>query len=137
MQRGGHEFDGFHQSGDGIKTPLVLPAARPPNTLDATPSPLFSTAACFGLFTYERSQNMNWDQIEGKWKQMKGSVKEKWGKLTNDDLDYIAGSRDKLIGKLQERYGYKKEEASKYADNWYDSIDKPATSEELAGARKR
>ena len=45
---------------------------------------------------------MNWDQVEGKWTQMKGSIKQQWGKLTDDDLDYIAGSRDKLIGKLQE-----------------------------------
>jgi uncharacterized protein YjbJ (UPF0337 family) len=61
---------------------------------------------------------MNWDQIEGKWKQMKGSVKQKWGKLTDDDLDYIAGSRDKFVGRLQERYGVAKEEAQKQADEW-------------------
>ena len=52
---------------------------------------------------------MNWDQIEGKWKQAKGSLKTQWGKLTDDDLDAIAGQRDKLVGKLQERYGYAKE----------------------------
>ena len=48
---------------------------------------------------------MNWDQVEGKWKQMKGSVKEKWGKFTDDDLDVINGKRESLVGKLQERYG--------------------------------
>ena len=61
---------------------------------------------------------MNWDQIEGKWKQMKGSVKQKWGKLTDDDLDYIAGSRDKFVGRIQERYGIAKDEAQKQADEW-------------------
>jgi uncharacterized protein YjbJ (UPF0337 family) len=61
---------------------------------------------------------MNWDQVGGKWKQMKGSVKEKWGKLTDDDLDIIAGKRDKLIGKLQERYGIAKEEAERQSDEW-------------------
>jgi uncharacterized protein YjbJ (UPF0337 family) len=61
---------------------------------------------------------MNWDQVEGKWKQMKGSMKQKWGKLTNDDLDYIAGSRDRFVGRMQERYGIDKEEAQKQADEW-------------------
>jgi len=46
---------------------------------------------------------MNWDQVEGKWQQFKGSVKQKWGKLTDDDLDVIAGKRDQLVGKIQER----------------------------------
>ena len=54
---------------------------------------------------------MNWDQIEGKWKQYTGSVKERWGKLTDDDLTVIGGKRDQLIGVIQERYGIAKEEA--------------------------
>ena len=61
---------------------------------------------------------MNWDQVEGKWKQLKGSVKQKWGKLTDSDLDYIAGKRDEFIGRLQERYGLGKEEAQKQAEEW-------------------
>ena len=61
---------------------------------------------------------MNWDQIEGKWKQMKGSVKQKWGKLTDDDLDVIAGKQDQLAGKIQERYGVTKEEAAKQVREW-------------------
>jgi uncharacterized protein YjbJ (UPF0337 family) len=61
---------------------------------------------------------MNSDQMAGKWKQMKGSAKEQWGKLTDDDLNVIAGQREKLIGKLQERYGYAREEAQKRADEW-------------------
>jgi uncharacterized protein YjbJ (UPF0337 family) len=54
---------------------------------------------------------MNWDIIEGKWKQFSGEVQTQWGKLTNDDLDVIAGNKEKLAGKLQERYGWSKEEA--------------------------
>ena len=65
---------------------------------------------------------MNWDQIEGQWKQMKGTLRERWGKLTDDDLDVIAGNRDKFIGKVQERYGIAREEAQKRADEWAKSM---------------
>jgi uncharacterized protein YjbJ (UPF0337 family) len=61
---------------------------------------------------------VNWDIIEGKWKQMKGAVKQRWGKLTDDELDQLAGHRDKLVGKLQERYGINKDEAEKQVDEW-------------------
>ena len=61
---------------------------------------------------------MNWDQVSGNWKQFKGMVKEKWGKLTDDDLDVISGKRDQLIGKLQEKYGIAKEEAEKELKSW-------------------
>jgi uncharacterized protein YjbJ (UPF0337 family) len=56
---------------------------------------------------------MNWDRIEGNWKQFKGKVKEQWGKLTDDNLDIIAGNRDRLAGKVQEAYGISKDEAMK------------------------
>ena len=66
---------------------------------------------------------MNWDQIEGKWKQAKGSIKQKWGKLTDDDLDVINGKQDVLLGKIQERYGITREEAQKQLDSWdYSSV---------------
>ncbi len=52
-----------------------------------------------------------WDRIEGSWKQMSGKVKEQWGKLTDDDLQTVAGKRDQLLGKIQERYGYAKDRA--------------------------
>lgn len=64
---------------------------------------------------------MNWDQVQGKWKQLRGSVKQKWGKLTDNDLDYIAGSREQFIGRLQERYGIAKEEAQKQLEEWVNS----------------
>ncbi|HSO72147.1 MAG TPA: CsbD family protein, partial [Thermodesulfobacteriota bacterium] len=57
-------------------------------------------------------------QIEGNWKQFKGQIKEKWGKLTDDDLDVVAGKKDQLLGKLQERYGYNKDQAEKELDSW-------------------
>jgi uncharacterized protein YjbJ (UPF0337 family) len=56
---------------------------------------------------------MAWDQIEGNWKQFKGKVKETWGELTDDEIDQIAGKRDILLGKIQERYGMKKDEAER------------------------
>lgn len=59
---------------------------------------------------------MNWDQVKGEWKQLKGSMREQWAKLTDDDFESIAGDRDKLLGKIQERYGYEKERAAKFID---------------------
>lgn len=56
---------------------------------------------------------MNWDIVEGNWKQFKGKVKEQWGDLTDDQLDTIAGRRDQLVGKIQETYGINKDEAEK------------------------
>lgn len=61
---------------------------------------------------------MNWDRIEGNWKQFKGQVKEKWGKLTDDDLTVIAGKRDQLAGKLQDRYGIAKDEVERELDDF-------------------
>ena len=61
---------------------------------------------------------MNKDQASGNWKQFKGTVKEKWGKLTDDDLTVIEGKRDQLVGKIQERYGYQKEAAEKEVKAW-------------------
>jgi uncharacterized protein YjbJ (UPF0337 family) len=59
---------------------------------------------------------MNWDQIEGNWKQIKGRAKQQWGKLTDDDVDRLAGKRDELIGKIQERYGYQRDQAEREVD---------------------
>lgn len=61
---------------------------------------------------------MNSDQFEGKWKQLKGQVKQRWGKLTDDDITHMSGKRDELVGKLQERYGITKEQAQKEAEEW-------------------
>jgi len=59
---------------------------------------------------------MNWDQIEGKWTELKGKIRAKFNKLTDDDLDMIAGKKDQLVGRIQQRYGYAKDRAEKEAD---------------------
>lgn len=64
---------------------------------------------------------MNWDQITGQWNQIKGSAKEKFGKLTDDDLNQIAGKREPFVRKLQERYGIAREEAQSRADEWLNA----------------
>jgi len=78
---------------------------------------------------------MNWDQIQGNWKQAIGKAKAQWGKLTDDDLDVVAGRREQLAGKIQERYGVAKDEAEKQlaewqrkaSDSWFTSTDKTST----------
>ena len=65
---------------------------------------------------------MNWDQVSGNWKQMKGKVREKWGDLTDDDLDRIAGVRDQLVGRVQARYGVQKEMAEKQVKEWEKAL---------------
>jgi len=69
---------------------------------------------------------MNWDQIEGKWKQTSGKVREKWGKLTEDDLTVINGRRDQLVGKIQERYGLAKEAAENQVDEFVRAFNSPS-----------
>ncbi|MEO8559466.1 MAG: CsbD family protein [Rhodospirillales bacterium] len=61
---------------------------------------------------------MNWDRIEGQWKQLKGTVKQKWGKLTDDDLSFINGKRDELVGHIQERYGVARDDADRQVKDW-------------------
>ncbi len=61
---------------------------------------------------------MNWNQIEGNWKQFKGIAKQQWGKLTDDQLDVIAGKREQLSGKIQEAYGITKDETEKQLSDW-------------------
>lgn len=65
---------------------------------------------------------MNWDQIEGKWKQLTGSARERWGKFTDDDVQTLTGQKDNLVGKIQERYGIAREEAEKQADAWSQAL---------------
>lgn len=67
---------------------------------------------------------MNWDIIQGKWKQIKGNVREKWGELTDDEYDQIAGNKDQLAGKLQEKYGWTKNEAERNIDDFFKDQDR-------------
>ena len=62
---------------------------------------------------------MNWDIVEGKWNQLKGSVREKWGDLTDDEVTEMAGKKDRLAGKLQEKYGWTKEEADEQINDFF------------------
>ena len=73
---------------------------------------------------------MNTDELQGKWKQMKGSIKERWGKLTDDDVTMIDGQSDQLIGRIQERYGIAKAEAQKQVDEWMNSDAEEETNVE-------
>ena len=61
---------------------------------------------------------MNWDTVKGKWGQMTGEVKSKWGELTDDEITEAEGDRDKLVGKIQERYGIAKDEAERQVDEF-------------------
>ena len=64
---------------------------------------------------------MNWDVVKGDWKQMKGKAREKWGKLTDDELDQVHGDYEQFVGKLQERYGWSRDQAEREAKDWADS----------------
>jgi len=77
---------------------------------------------------------MDWNRVEGDWKRIKGKVKEQWGLLTDDDLTAIGGRKDQLEGKIQERYGYGKDQVRKEIDSWFSSTALVANdnAEELA-----
>jgi uncharacterized protein YjbJ (UPF0337 family) len=65
---------------------------------------------------------MNWDEIEGKWTEIKGRLRSKWAKLTDDDMNMIEGKREVLVGRLQQRYGMEKDQAEREVDRWLGSI---------------
>lgn len=69
---------------------------------------------------------MNQDILEGKWKQLRGKVREQWGELTDDELDQIAGKGEQLIGKIQEKYGYSREEAEQRVNQFLKDLDDDA-----------
>jgi uncharacterized protein YjbJ (UPF0337 family) len=69
---------------------------------------------------------MNRDTLKGQWTQLKGKVREQWGKLTDDEIDQMQGNAEMLIGKIQERYGRSREEAEREFDTWYRQHDRAA-----------
>jgi uncharacterized protein YjbJ (UPF0337 family) len=73
-------------------------------------------------FLSKWSNAMNWDRIEGNWKQFKGKAQQQWGKLTDDDLDVVEGKRTELAGRLQQRYGYAKDQAEREIDSWLNNV---------------
>jgi uncharacterized protein YjbJ (UPF0337 family) len=79
----------------------------------------FAGRVRLALHSDSKEHPMDWNRVEGNWKQVKGKIKEQWGKLTDDDLDVIAGKEDQLEGKLQQRYGYHKDQAKKEINDWY------------------
>ena len=76
---------------------------------------------------------MNWDQVEGKWKQHKGQVKERWARLTDDDLGVINGKREQLVGRIQERYGMARQVVEKQVDEFLKALK----GEDAAQEKKR
>jgi len=79
---------------------------------------------------------MNWDQVEGKWKQIKGDVKQKWGRLSDDDLDVIGGKKDQLVGKIQEKYGMTKDQAHREVESWKYPAESGDDRERMIDQRK-
>ncbi len=65
---------------------------------------------------------MNWDSLAGKWRELSGTVKSKWGKLTDDDIQVIGGKKDVLIGRLQQRYGFQKDRAEREVDDFLGTV---------------
>jgi uncharacterized protein YjbJ (UPF0337 family) len=80
----------------------------------------------------ELEKNMNWGQIEGKWKQFIGSARERWGKLTANDWETIAGRKGQLVGRIQERYGVARAEAEEQADEWSRALKHSAREDDPA-----
>ena len=80
---------------------------------------------------------MNWDIIEGNWKQYKGKVKEQWGKLTDDSLDRISGKREQLAGRIQEAYGLSKDEAERQIKEFEDAVGELEENSDLYSARSK
>jgi uncharacterized protein YjbJ (UPF0337 family) len=70
----------------------------------------------------QEEMTMDWNRVEGNWKQFRGAAKEKWGKLTDDDLNVIEGRREQLEGKLQQRYGFAKDQIHKDVDDWFRTL---------------
>ena len=79
---------------------------------------------------------MNSDQFTGKWNQLKGSVREKWGKLSDDDVSQVKGQREQLVGRIQERYGLAREAATKQVDEWLTGFQREEPATHRAGAHQ-
>jgi uncharacterized protein YjbJ (UPF0337 family) len=106
----GHVF--FGAGAAPRQSELSRKPSRYPGTTGWNVSPAKGTIRTRG------GRDMNWDQIEGNWTKAKGKLRQQWGKLTDDDLTVINGKREELAGRLQERYGYQKDQAEKEIDDW-------------------
>jgi uncharacterized protein YjbJ (UPF0337 family) len=74
------------------------------------------------LAKFRKEKPMNWDRIEGNWMQFKGKVRAQWGKLTDDDLEFVKGKRTELAGRIQERYGLARDQAEREIDSWLNTV---------------
>jgi uncharacterized protein YjbJ (UPF0337 family) len=82
-------------------------------------------AASGGRLTRSASRQeaeMDWNRVEGNWKQLKGKIKEKWGELTDDDIDRMEGDREQFEGAIQEKYGIGKDQARRNVDDWLNTL---------------
>jgi uncharacterized protein YjbJ (UPF0337 family) len=115
LRQGGTDQGG--RAGSTGLTPATAGRLLPPDHVLSNNS----GARAFPHHTHHEQEErpMDWNRVEGNWKQLKGKVKEQWGKLTDDDLDVIAGKRDQLEGKIQERYGIEKDKVRTDVDAWY------------------
>jgi uncharacterized protein YjbJ (UPF0337 family) len=102
--------------GQASNCPFVPKERGRPSPVVAAAEPNLTTSKDTGAAV------MDWNRVEGNWKQFKGQVKEKWGNLTDDDLDKIEGHRDQLEGIIQERYGIAKDQVRKDVDTWLNSV---------------
>ena len=82
----------------------------------------FELSVRWKAISTQKEMTMDWNRVEGNWKQFKGAAKEKWGKLTDDDLNVIEGRREQLEGKLQQRYGFAKDQIHKDVDDWFATL---------------
>jgi uncharacterized protein YjbJ (UPF0337 family) len=88
----------------------------------AVPIGTFELPTRYKTISTQEEMAMDWNRVEGNWKQFKGAAKEKWGKLTDDDLNVIEGRREQLEGKLQQRYGFAKDQIHKDVDDWFRTL---------------
>jgi uncharacterized protein YjbJ (UPF0337 family) len=79
---------------------------------------------------------MNWDQLAGKWRQSKGKIRERWGKLTDDELDVVAGRREQFVGLLQEHYGVMRQVAEEQVHEFLEALGEEPEKQRRAAARR-
>jgi uncharacterized protein YjbJ (UPF0337 family) len=117
---------------DAVQTPELLPVspAEPENrypfldrgVISDRGSGTFESSVRWNAISTQKEMTMDWNRVEGNWKQLKGAAKEKWGKLTDDDLNIIEGRREQLEGKLQQRYGFAKDQIHRDVDDWFRTL---------------
>jgi len=123
---GWFELMDYVQPREKSRTSNARPLSPVPRLWSACPIGLFPELVAFTVVvrmtrcwrSIETEDRMDWNRVEGNWKQVKGKVKEKWGQLTEDDLDTVNGRRDQLEGKIQQRYGLAKDMVRKDVDDW-------------------